>query len=163
MSKLAPSQLVLKLFPSAVSSPLLTNFQNNKRSSYKNWLHAFKKGVNQFFGDFHFLQDWAIFRQTDLFLLICNSFSKNYMQKLYQPAKIGKHFFTNTKAVYSSNYQTKEVCCHTDIFCKCYRQSQILAVILIVLIPGSSSSSSSSSPPSGNGSVGTSGRFSETD
>ena len=84
------------------------------------------------------------------------------MQKLYQPAKIGKHIFTNTKAVYSSNYQTKEVCCHTDIFCKCYRQSQILAVILIVLIPGSSSSSSSS-PPSGNGSVGTSGRFSETD
>ena len=81
------------------------------------------------------------------------------MQKLYQPEKIGKHFFTNTKVVYSSNYQTKEVCCQTDIFCKSYRQSQILAVILIVLIPGSSSSSSSS----GNGSVGTSGRFSETD
>lgn len=58
----------------------------------------------------------------------------------------------------SSNYQTKTGCCQTEIvFRKCYWESKISVVILIVLIPGSSVGTS------GNGSVGTSGRFSVTD
>ena len=90
-----------------------------------------------------------------LFLLFCASFSRNNIcKKLYQSAKIGRHLFTNNK---SSNYQTKTVCCQTDILRSCYWQSQTLAVMLIILIPGSFVGTS------GNGSVGTSGRFSVTD
>ena len=72
----------------------------------------------------------------------------------HRPAKFGRNHFTNNK---SSISQTKAVCCQTDISCKHYFQSQTLAVILIILIPGSSVGTS------GNGSVGTSGKFSVTD